>query len=660
MYFKLSLRNVKRSIKDYAIYFITITFAVCVFYSFNSLSAQQAMLDLSSSQKEIVKELVRIIAVVSVFISVVLAFLIIFANSFLIRRRKKELGMYMTLGMSKYNISRILILETLLIGIISLAAGLALGSLLSQGLSILTAAMFQVDMKAYHFVFSMDAMVKTILYFGIIYLVVMLFNVVIINRYKLIDLLTASRKNQKVRIRKTSTSIAVFTFSLLTLGTAYGIMLKFGLLKSIYLVWVSVGIGALGTLLFFLSLSGFLINLFKQNKRFYFKDINMFVLRQINSKVNSTFVSMTIICLMLFFTIGVLSTGFGLKNSLENNLDLKTPYDATLSYNVDVKHPNSEVFGKLDVKQYGDYVRFNKYQSNIQLTSFLGDYADSKSKNLLPNWQMTVIKQSKYNELMRLQNKQPAALGQNKVLFLTNEDVLKPTLKRMAAKQKKLTINGHAYEVSSKGFQLLSTATTSFANEPLIAVVPDTGITGLQKSESVLDIQYNGQTKAKDQAIFKKIQAFNDSNSKAKAQVYLLGTTKTDVYEHATGASAMVVYIGIYLGIVFLISSAAILSLQQLSEASDNMERYTMLKKIGVTNRSINKSIFRQILIYFMMPLSLAIIHSIFGIQVVNSALEVAGKASVLMSSFLTAGIIIIVYGAYFLATYSGYKSIVK
>lgn len=663
MYFKLSLRNVKRSVKDYAIYFITITFAVCVFYSFNSLSAQQAMLDLSSSQREIVKHLVRIIAVISVFISVVLAFLIIFANSFLIRRRKKELGMYMTLGMSKYNISRILIMETLLIGIISLVAGLALGSLLSQGLSILTAAMFQVDMKAYTFVFSMDAMIKTIIYFGIIYLVVMLFNVVIINRYKLIDLLTASRKNQKMRIRKTSTSIAVFTFSLLMLGTAYGIMLKFGLFKSINLVWTSVGIGALGTLLFFLSLSGFLITLLKQNKRFYFKDINMFVLRQINSKVNSTFISMTMICLMLFFTIGVLSTGFGLKNSLENNLDLETPYDASLLYHVDENHPNTELFEKLGVKQYGDYVVFNKYQAKKAPKAFLGNYADSKSRKVLQanTKPMTIIKQSKYNELMRLQNKQPIALGHNEVLFLTNVDVLKPTLKQMTAKQEKVTINGQVYDVSPAGYQLLSTSTTAYSNEILTAVLPDAGVKNLQKTERVLDIQYNGHSKAKDQALLKKVQTFNESNMNENgSQIYLLGMTKTAVYEQATGTSTMVVYIGIYLGIVFLISSAAILSLQQLSEANDNMERYSMLKKIGVTNRSINKSIFRQILIYFMMPLSLAVVHSIFGIKVVNDALQVVGKASVLFPAFLTAAIIIIVYGAYFLATYSGYKSIVK
>jgi len=117
---------------------------------------------------------------------------------------------------------------------------------------------------------------------------------------------------------------------------------------------------------------------------------------------------------------------------------------------------------------------------------------------------------------------------------------------------------------------------------------------------------------------------------------------------------------GIYLGIVFLISSAAVLALQQLSEASDNMERYSMLRKIGVTSKEINKAIIGQVFIYFMMPLSLAIIHSIFGIKVVNQELLMMGQPSVFIPALFTVLIMVIVYGGYFIATYSGYKRIVK
>ncbi|MED3090104.1 ABC transporter permease [Bacillus toyonensis] len=662
MYFKLSLRNVKRSFKDYAIYFMTITFAVCLFYSFNSLSAQQVMFEFSASQSDRVKQIVDLIGFVSVFISIILAFLIIFANNFLIRRRKKELGMYMTLGMSKYKISRILVVETLLIGLISLGIGLGLGTLLSQGLSIVTAEMFKVNIKAYEFVFSMDAMLKTIMYFGIIFIVVMIFNVIVINRYKLIDLLTASRKNQKIKLQKISTAMWVFVISLITLGTSYGMILKYGLFAKGSILWFIIVLGSLGTFLFFFSLSGFLLNLLKRNKKIYFKGVNIFVLRQINSKVNSTFVSMTVICLMLFFTIGVLSTAFSYKNSLEKELDLATPYDAsfTIYPSRESKEDLTDKFNVLNVKQYGDSVIFNKYEPGESITSYLEKYADEKSKKILKfdmEIPIGVIKHSAYKELMHLQGKEPIDLKKNEALILSNKKDVRDTLKRYTDKNETINIRGKEYPIASKGFQFLSINTSSSDIPSMIVVLPDYAVMDMPIWYSVMNIKYAGSSEKADEEIYNLLKTFD---GKVDQNFFFGGVTKTLAYEDNMGRSTMVVYIGIYLGIVFLISSAAILALQQLSEANDNIERYHMLKRIGVTQKGINKSIFKQVFIYFMMPLSLAIIHSIFGIKVVTDAIVTAGQAIVLIPSLITAGVIVLVYGGYFLATYSVYKSIVK
>ncbi|PGO64165.1 ABC transporter permease, partial [Bacillus cereus] len=558
MYFKLSLRNVKRSFKDYAIYFMTITFAVCLFYSFNSLSAQQVMFDFSASQSDKVKQIVDLIGFVSIFISIILAFLIIFANNFLIRRRKKELGMYMTLGMSKYKISRILVVETLLIGLISLGIGLGLGALFSQGLSIVTAEMFKVNIKAYEFVFSMDAMLKTIMYFGIIFIVVMIFNVIVINRYKLIDLLTASRKNQKIKLQKISTAMGVFVIALITLGTSYGMILKYGLFAKGSILWFIIVLGSLGTFLFFFSLSGFLLNLLKRNKKIYFKGINIFVLRQINSKVNSTFVSMTVICLMLFFTIGVLSTAFSYKSSLEKELDLATPYDASFTI-----YPSGERFDVLNVKQYGDSVIFNKYQPGESITSHLEEYADEKSKKILKfdmEIPIGVIKHSAYKELMHLQRKEPVDLKKNEALILSNKKEVRDTLKRYTDKNETINIRGKKYPIASKGFQLLSIETSKFTEPSMIVVLPDYAVTDMPVWESVMNIQYAGSSEKANEEIYNLLKTHEE---KMDQNVSFGGITKTLAYEDNIGRSTMVVYIGIYLGIVFLISSAAILALQQ-------------------------------------------------------------------------------------------------
>ncbi|GGD12525.1 ABC transporter permease [Pontibacillus salipaludis] len=663
MYFKLSLRNVKRSFKDYAIYFLTITFAVCLFYSFNSISAQKAMLDLSSTQSDMIDVLMRMIGAISVFISVVLAFLILFANRFLIKRRQKELGMYMTLGMSKYHISRILVMETFFIGLMSLAVGLGLGVLLSQGLSVLTGALFKVDMNAYEFVFSTEAMIKTVIYFGIIFLVVMVTNILVMSRYKLIDLLTASRKNQKLKLRKTSTAVIVFISSLILLGIAYGMMLEYGLFYDIAVFWVSIALGAVGTFLFFFSLSGFLLNVLKKNEKLYYNHINMFVLRQINSKVNSTFISMTIICLMLFFTIGVLSTGFSLKESLEKELDQTTPYDATLYDYVDGEEVGTlkEAFNNLELNEYGDTIVFTRHRTDERIINYLKPYSTRDSNKFLDQDRgvdLEVMKRSDYEELVKMQGKEPISLKGEEVLLLTNRTNLKESIRHFVEQEEKIKIRGESYPITSKGMQMLSTKTDSVAMEFMTAVLPDEMAEQLPVFSVTLNVQYE---EGKQGVADEKVQeARRMLNQRSDLSTHVLGTTKTGAYERSTGTSAVAVYIGVYLGIVFLISSAAILALQQLSEASENMERYSMLKKIGVTQKGVHQSIFKQVFVYFMMPLALAIIHSIFGIKVVNDALLTAGQSSVLLPSFITAGVIIIVYGGYFLATYSGYKSIVK
>lgn len=668
MFFKLSLRNVKRSFKDYFIYFLTLTFAVCIFYSFNSVADQEAMQDLSASQSDIIRTLKQLLSFVSIFVSVILGFLIIFANNFLIKRRKKELGLYMTLGMGKYKISRLLVTETLVVGILSLAAGLAAGVFISQGLSLLTASMFDVDFTGYAFVFSNDAMLKTVLYFGIIYLLVMVFNSIVISRYKLIDLLTAARKNEQLKVRKTAVSVMLFILSLLILGIAYGVMLKYGLMESTALVWTCVGLGSFGTLLFFMSLSGFALNIIQQSKNIYFKDINIFVLRQINSKVNTTFLSMTIICLMLFFTIGVLSSGFSLKDAMNRDLEAATPYDASVGLFIEENSPIKDIRQAeqklgLDLDSYGETYRFTRYQTDQSLKPLLLPYKDKSSEPLVDHFDqtyVTAIARSDYEAIAAMQGKKPVKTKDNEVLLLSSAgSTFKDTFTRFTRETKTIKLNGQTYSIAGNVIDFASS--TDFKGlEFLTAVVPDQAAVSMKPLHSITNIQYDGGERAKNDYLYKLLNASMRGQLQKEQGFTLSGATKTMVHETYTGASAITVFIGIYLGIIFLISSAAVLALQQLSEASDNAERYTVLKKIGVTKKGINQAIFRQIFIYFTMPLSLAILHSIFGIQVVNKEIMVAGGGNVLLSSLLTGLIIITVYGGYFLATYSGYKRIVK
>ena len=333
---KLSFRNIKKSFKDYAIYFFTLILGVAIFYVFNSIESQTVLLDVTESTYEVIGMMTTMLSAASVFVAFILGFLIIYASRFLIKRRNKEFGIYMLLGMSKRKISMILFFETILIGIISLAVGLGLGILLSQLMSMLVANMFEADMTKYQFIFSQDACIKTLIYFGIMYVIVMLFNAINVGKCKLIDLIQTSKKSETIKLKNLLLCTVVFILSVVALGYAY-YMVTGGINETVKTpedILKPIVIGAISTFFIFWSLSGLILKIVMGMKNLYVKGLNAFTFRQVSSKINTTVFSMTIISLMLFVTICVLSSSLSLKNSMTANLDELAPADIQLTISV--------------------------------------------------------------------------------------------------------------------------------------------------------------------------------------------------------------------------------------------------------------------------------------------------------------------------------------
>mgnify|MGYP000767739046 FL=1 len=224
---KLAFKNIGKSLRDYAIYFLTLVLGVSIFYMFNSIYAQQELMEITKVPVLETPPIVAMLSVISVFVAVILGFLIVYANNFFIKRRKKELGVYMILGMEKSKISIVLILETVLIAIVALAVGLLLGILGSQFMSIFTANLFEADLTKYKFIFSFDAAVKSVEYFAIIFLIVILFNAVVLHKAKLIDLLYGEKKNETPKIKSTLVSVILFVVSVAMLAVAYIVILQY-------------------------------------------------------------------------------------------------------------------------------------------------------------------------------------------------------------------------------------------------------------------------------------------------------------------------------------------------------------------------------------------------------------------------------------------------
>ena len=675
MYFKIALNNVRKSFKDYSIYFLTLTLGVCIFYAFNSIGDQKAFLELGKRQAEYIKVLQGLISGISVFISCVLGGLILYANNFLVKKRKKELGIYMTLGMGKNKISKILTYETALVGIISLVVGLGVGIIVSQGISAFASKLFEVSLSDYKFLLSTDAILKTVLYFGIIFILVMIFNTFVISKYKLIDMLTAAKKNEDIKIKNPILTAIIFFISLGLLGVAYKLVIKVGLNPTDRMFLVSIVLGILGTLLLFFSLAGFVLYVLQKNKNIYLKGLNIFVLRQMNSKINTNFLSMTVICLMLFLTISTLATGLSFKNALEKGLENTTPFDASATYYID---EDSKIkTAEESIKELGfkfnpedKIVSYNEYKlEKTNLESLLNKNAEGKNiKDIVEAMTYkgtNAISISSYNDIRALSGEKPLSLANNEVLISSNLGEVENTLKNILKNNEKIEIDGKEYKIANNALigegKVIKEAfeSTGMTNNFFTLIVPDNIVSNLNPIANKININFPKNSN-EEERVQKLFNEYRDGVVDSGKYGFVNGYTKARIYEDNNGMTNIVLFIGIYLGVIFLISSTAVLALQQLSEASDSIDRYKSLRRIGVSQKMINKSIFTQVSIYFGLPLVVALVHSVVAIKVVNGFLTMFNRPDIGVSSLVTALIMVIVYGGYFYATYTGYKSTVK
>ncbi|MBJ7932601.1 ABC transporter [Bacillus toyonensis] len=657
MYSKIAIGNVKKSFKDYAIYFLTLTLAVCIFYSFNSIESQKALMEINASDRKYVPTVMNAISNVSVFVSVILGGLILYANNFLIKKRKKELGIYMTLGMGRRNISRILVTETFLVGVISLMSGLIIGIGVSQGLSTFALKLFDLPINKYKFAISTGAIGKSVLYFGIMFLLVMLFNVYVVSKYKIIDLLTAGRKNEDVKFRNPLIYVITFIMCVASLGYAYVTVLKIGLNFTNPMLVVSIILGILGTLLFFFSLSGFILYVVKKNKKVYFKGLNIFIIKQINSKVNTNFISMSVICLMLFLTMVALSTGISFNRMMDATTKEITPFDASITLeNKDESYTIEEVLNKANFKISNNekYVSYNVYRTGMEVVDFVPEGKDY-------NNDIDFIKVSDYNKILNLKGEKEITLNNNEILLLSNESRLANSTNERLKTSNKVNIKEKEYLVKNAKVIQENLYTYDVRTNYFTIVINDEFLSGYKITESVLNVNYlDGNREEYNKKYDNVARGFYDENGPKLNINRIAGKSKDEVCAGSKGLKTIVLFIGIYIGIVFLITSMAVLALQQLSEASDSIERYKSLKRIGSNETMIDKTIFIQTFVYFSLPVFLSIIHSIVGIYVVNYYINTFQQTDIILPALMTGLVFLVVYVGYFYTTYVGYKNIVK
>lgn len=684
MLFKISLKNIRKSLKDYTVYFFTLILGVAIFYVFNAIDSQSVMLDVRENMMDIIKLMNDMLSGVSVFVSCILGFLIIYASRFLIKRRNKEFGIYLTLGMSKRKISAILFFETLIIGIVSLVAGLVIGTILSQFMSVIVANMFDADMTKFKFIFSMKACIKTLIYFAIMYVLVMIFNTFSISRCKLIDLLNAGKKTEKVTMKNPIVCTIVFVIGVGILSYAYWMVTR-GVesINIINKIGVPIALGCVATFLIFWSVSGFMIRIFTSIKSVYYKGVNSFVLRQFCSKINTTVFSTTVICIMLFITISVLSAALSMKDSLSKDLDSMCPVDVQLakysydamseayatSQNMNEKDREMLEDSKLSIietlnnsgfdaqKYFKDVVEYNIYNTGLTVKDTLGDI-NTDDYQFMADAIMPVMTIGDYNSVARLYGNSTYELNDDEYIIVADYKNMVMIRNQALKKGIILSVNGKEYKPRynecKDGFVKIGVQNMNDG----ILVVPDNAVKPQQVRNMGLSADYRADTKEERYSIETQLDNLMKNISFKKS--FISWNSRIELAESSVGLGALVTFIALYLGIIFLISSAAILALRELSDSADNKERYGMLRKLGVDERMIDMALFKQIGIFFAFPLILALIHSVFGIKFINIILATMGMSSMAASIGLTLAFVAVIYGGYFLITYLCSRSIIR
>lgn len=668
---------------------------MCVFYAFGSITDQAAVIQMGEVQHRMVQALTDILSGVSVFVVVILGFLVVYANRFLIRRRKREFGVYLTLGMDIRHVSLIIVIETLAVGVVALVAGLALGVALSQVMMYVTAGLFEATIKGFVFAFSPSACVNTVACFAGIFLVTLVFNVSTVSRYKLIDLINADKVSEKVRLRSLPLSVALFLVSLVLIGVAYATLLEHGMMEEGPYFALATGLVTVGTLLFFFSISGFLLRALQTSPRAYLSGLNMFVMRQLNSRINTAWLSISLVCAMLFIAICGVCTGFSVATGMNEALVAGTRYDMSL-----VSYPTGmigernaqgpaaadgyDAISRLraDIPDFDeifrDAVQVNTYDLDASGEPLVDvtvedlaegtDYAGNATMDQMLQGSsatnLVIVPVSQYNALCAMVGEPGLDLGENGCAFWNDMSALNDFWEAAAEQNPEVVVQGRTLTFVEDAVVSIPFSDSGASGTVSGAIiVPDELVPeGLGPSMTVVNLMYNGTREEMNE---RACEAIDTTYAGVMGNETINGwpvwnpINAQGLLDQSSGTTVVVTYLAIYIGVILLVCCATVLALQQLSEAADNVGRYRVLAELGAERRIISRALLAQIGVYFLFPLVVAVAHAAVALSVVNDIVALLTGYQIGTALVGTVIFVVALYGGYFLVTYLTSRSMI-
>ena len=681
MYAKLAKSNARKSIKDYLIYFITITICVSLFYAITSLSSSSYEFITEDSYN--FKTLQLILKYSTYVITAILILLIAYVNKYMIRRRQREFATYILLGAEQKSIAFMFFIETLIIATLAIIAGIFVGTLFSQAITALVLVSVNQEV-VFTLRLYMDTVVITFIFFIAMFCIIGLYNVSVLNKIKLIDMLNASkqvefqfRRSGKVYGVIFGLSILLYivcvycTFKLINTEIDYSI-------KSLTYIGISLVSFIIGTFALFYSISYILIYLKGKCINFKYEGTNLFLIGSIVSKIKTTpilmaTISMTFLGAMISFIMTLAMAQWSL-----GYLNMRVPYDIDIrndySYNFDI-----EDIPKLDYGEVVQYLNDEGYsvRDYCQVEKYFIDKDEfyTGDRNNSP---MLAISLSDFNKLRTMLGYEKINLKENEFTTQWHSVVNNTDINKFLSKNKHLNINGEILNISKDSYykESIGERIYDFYSYNII-ILPDKVCKDLTLAETNFLANLNNQMSYKDAVNFesKYIEKWFKENNRYLIEKYskefditssiIDGRVKSSETNNILNMTLAMRILGVYLCIVLLTISFTVLALGQLTDSIEHKDRYKVLRKLGVEENDINKIVLKQISIYFVVPIAIALIG--VGIFIYNYYLMYKERIVTFIGFNLfifsiATGIIltICVYMCYFAGTYYTFKRNIK
>ncbi len=726
---KLAWGNVRRAGRDYLVYLLTLTLGVTVFYAFNTISMQ---VDIAGIDEEGLAQVMgSMLGDLTYFLAGVMAFLMVYANNFIMKRRKKEFGLYQVLGMGRGRVATIMALETVIVSVVAFAAGIVLGVGLSQLMTFFTASLFKTQIANFHFFFSVHAFNLTLACMLVMFVLTLLLNLRAVRRTKLIELMGAERRNESIKTRNPWIAIAAFAVGVVLVGVAYYRLLRDGfpltatdstLQKAMNQFGITTAMVTVGTFALFWGLSGMLIKLLQSLRSVYWRGLNMFTVRQLSAKVNTVCFSMGVIAMILFLAITSVTCGMSIANVMNENLERYNPVDVsqtyvyytpdTFDYYKEYVNPSDEADrmvpadstvdlysawhgDRIDPDNVAGGIKGKSADNNdetgkkvniadvagehVQIDSYLsyplggsdpsvtaGEMCKTMGEKLpkalggsnADTMGLFVTPASQYNKLRQMMDEEPVSIGRDQYLLTCDMGgELGDLYTKYMAGGHTLTLGGHelkpATDKSDKDTAAI--ANSAMGSNPGTVVVADELLfqLNLQPYASNLLVNYKqgmDVTKADESIKYTLLDdLLVDGKKPGSWGVFM---TRSEMYTQAAQMNGMISYLAIYIGFVLVVTCAAILSIQQLSNVADGSRSYRVLAQIGCDDSQIRHSVMAQQAVFFLFPLAVGLAHSFVALKVIIELVSVFGDMSIAGTVGLTCAIFLAAYGGYFLVTY--------